>query len=65
MSPTMCCDFAANGPKEPQRFGAVIGIKPEMIAEYTRLHSGDNCTVRDLLRKANLTVELHTQRKRL
>ena len=44
----------ANGPKEPQRFGAVIGIKPEKIAEYTRLHTGDNCTIRDLLRKVNI-----------
>lgn len=50
-----CCGFAANGPKEPQRFGAVIGIKPEMIPEYTRLHTGDNVTIRDLLRKANIS----------
>jgi L-rhamnose mutarotase len=50
-----CCGFAVNGPKEPKRFGAVVGIKPEMIPEYTRLHTGDNVTVRDLLRKANLS----------
>ena len=50
-----CCGFAANGPKEPQRFGAVIGIKPEMIPEYTRLHTGDNVTVRDLLRKVHIS----------
>jgi L-rhamnose mutarotase len=50
-----CCGFAANGPKEPKRFGAVVGIKPEMIPEYTRLHTGDNVTIRDLLRKANIS----------
>jgi L-rhamnose mutarotase len=49
------CRFVANDSKEPQRFGAVIGMKPEMIAEYTRLHTGDNVTVRDLLRKANIS----------
>jgi L-rhamnose mutarotase len=44
----------ATGPKEPQRFGGIIGLKPENVAEYTRLHTGDNCTIRDLLRKANI-----------
>jgi L-rhamnose mutarotase len=55
MLPARCSGFAANGPEEPQRFGAVIGIKPERIAEYKRLHTGENCTVRDLLRKAHLS----------
>lgn len=50
-----CCGFAANGPKEPQRFGAVIGLKPEMVEQYKRLHTGDNVTVRDLLRKAHIS----------
>jgi L-rhamnose mutarotase len=50
------CGLAANNaPKEPRRFGAVIGIKPEKIAEYKRLHTGNNVTVRDLLRKAHLS----------
>ena len=30
-----CCGFAANQPKQPQRIGMVIGIKPE---EYGRVH---------------------------
>jgi L-rhamnose mutarotase len=51
----LCYGFAASAQKEPQRFGAVIGIKPEKIAEYKRLHTGDNVTVRDLLRKAHLS----------
>jgi L-rhamnose mutarotase len=57
-----CCGFAANKPKEPKRIGMVIGIKPEKIAEYTKLHTGDNCVVRDLLAKyhmANFSIFLH------
>lgn len=55
VSAAFCCGFAANGPKQPKRFGGVIGIKPACIAEYKRLHTGDNVTVRDLLRKANIS----------
>ena len=57
-----CCGFAANRPKEPQRIGMVIGIRPEKIAEYTELHTGDNCVVRDLLEKYhmnNFSIFLH------
>jgi len=56
-----CCGFAA-GQKEPRRIGMVIGLKPEHIAEYTRLHTGDNCVVRDLLNKYhmhNFSIFLH------
>jgi L-rhamnose mutarotase len=57
-----CCGFAANKPKEPQRIGMVIGIKPDRIAEYTKLHTGDNCVVRDLLSKyhmENFSIFIH------
>jgi L-rhamnose mutarotase len=57
-----CCGFAANQSKEPKRIGMVIGIKPERIAEYTKLHTGDNCVVRDLLTKYhmhNFSIFLH------
>lgn len=59
---TFCSGFAATGPKEPLRIGKVIGIKPEKIAEYKRLHHGDNCVVRDLLDKYhlhNFSIYLH------
>ena len=36
-----------------KRVGMVIGIKPEAIAEYKRLHDDDNPGVRDLLKEAN------------
>ncbi len=42
--------------------GMVVGIKPEKIEEYKRLHSGDNCRVRDLLAKYhihNFSIFLH------
>jgi L-rhamnose mutarotase len=42
--------------------GMVVGIKPDKIAEYKRLHSGDNCRVRDLLTKYhmhNFSIFLH------
>jgi L-rhamnose mutarotase len=65
-----CCGFTANRPRELQRIGKVIGIKPEKIAEikpekiaeYKRLHTGDNCVVRDLLEKYhlhNFSIYLH------
>jgi L-rhamnose mutarotase len=49
-----CAGFAASKPKEAQRIGMVIGLKPERIAEYTRLHTGENCVVRDLLHKYHM-----------
>ena len=33
-SAALCCGFAANGAKEPKRFGAVIGVKPEKKQVY-------------------------------
>lgn len=57
-----CCGFAANRPKEPKRIGMVVGLKPEQMAEYTKLHTGENCVVRDLLSKyhmANFSIFLH------
>ena len=43
--------FAARKPEKVKRVGMVIGIKPEMIAEYKRLHADDHPGVRDLLNK--------------
>jgi L-rhamnose mutarotase len=37
-----------------KRVGMVIGIKPEVIKEYKRLHADDNAGVRDLLTIANM-----------
>jgi L-rhamnose mutarotase len=56
------CGFAAHQIKEPKRIGSVVGLKPEMMAEYIRLHTGDNCVVRDLLDKYhlnNFSIFLH------
>ena len=39
--------------KETKRIGMVIGIKPEVIDEYKRLHGDKNPGVRDLLKTAN------------
>jgi L-rhamnose mutarotase len=39
--------------KVTKRVGMVIGIKPEVIDEYKRLHADDNPGVRDLLKEAN------------
>jgi L-rhamnose mutarotase len=39
--------------KVTKRVGMVIGIKPEAIEEYKRLHADDNPGVRDLLKEAN------------
>ena len=49
-----CCGFAANKTKQPQRIGTVVGLKPDRMNEYIRLHTGDNCPVRDLLDKYHL-----------
>ena len=57
-----CCGFAANQTKQPQRVGMVVGLKPEMMDEYVRLHTGDNCVVRGLLDKYhlnNFSIFLH------
>lgn len=46
--------------KKVKRFGMVIGIRPECIAEYKRVHAGPG--VRDLLAAANihnLNIFLH------
>jgi len=37
-----------------KRFGMVIGVRPEMLEIYKRLHSGSNRGVRDLLVKYNM-----------
>ena len=38
-----------------KRTGMVVGIKPEAIEEYKRLHADDNAGVRDLLTKYNMS----------
>jgi L-rhamnose mutarotase len=40
--------------KEIKRIGMVIGIKPDMVEEYKRLHSDSNPGVRDLLNKYHI-----------
>ena len=40
--------------KVTKRVGMVIGIKPEVIAEYKALHDDSNPGVRDLLTIANM-----------
>ena len=40
--------------KVTKRVGMVIGMKPEHIEEYKRLHADDNPGVRDLLTIANM-----------
>jgi L-rhamnose mutarotase len=57
-----CSGFAAKGPKQPLQIGKVIGLKSEKMAEYKRLHTGENCVVRDLLEKyhlRNYSIFLH------
>ena len=48
--------FAAKQPKpkEVKRIGMVIGLKPEMIDEYKRLHADNHPGVRDLLGKYHM-----------
>ncbi len=46
--------FTARQPKEVKRVGMVVGLKPEMINEYKRLHSDDHPGVRDLLKKYHM-----------
>ncbi len=45
---------AAPAKKEMKRIGMVIGIKPDMIEEYKRLHADSNPGVRDLLSKYHI-----------
>ena len=40
--------------KNIKRVGMVVGIKPDMIEEYKRLHADGNPGVRDLLTKYNM-----------
>ncbi len=40
--------------KVAKRIGMVIGIKPEVIDEYKKLHADSNAGVRDLLTIANM-----------
>ncbi|HCO92655.1 MAG TPA: L-rhamnose mutarotase [Phycisphaerales bacterium] len=45
-----------------KRVGMVVGIKPEKIAEYKKLHADSNPGVRDLLNKyhmRNFSIYLH------
>jgi L-rhamnose mutarotase len=46
--------FAANETKEIKRVGMVVGIDPERIDEYRRLHADGNPGVRDLLNKYHM-----------
>jgi L-rhamnose mutarotase len=46
--------FAANKPKEIKRVGMVVGIDPDQIDEYKRLHADGNPGVRDLLNKYHM-----------
>ena len=46
--------FAAKKPQEVKRVGMVVGIDPERIDEYKRLHADDNPGVRDLLNKYHM-----------
>jgi L-rhamnose mutarotase len=41
-------------PKPIKRVGMVVGIKPEKIEEYKRLHADSNAGVRDLLTKYHM-----------
>lgn len=47
-------DQAVQPRKVTKRIGMVIGIKPEKIAEYKKLHADSNPGVRDLLSAANM-----------
>lgn len=47
-------DGTASKARPAKRVGMVIGIKPEMIDEYKRLHNAANPGVRDLLNKYHM-----------
>jgi L-rhamnose mutarotase len=56
------CGAAVQKQKPIKRVGMVVGIKPEVIAEYKRLHADGNPGVRDLLNKYhmhNFSIFLH------
>lgn len=38
----------------PKRVGMVVGIRPEKIAEYKKLHADSNPGVRDILKKYHM-----------
>ena len=42
-------DMSASKSRSVKRVGMVVGIKPEMIDEYKRIHAADHPGVRDLL----------------
>ena len=46
--------FSAKKPKEVKRVGMVVGLKPEKIDEYKRLHADEHAGVRDLLNKYHM-----------
>ena len=48
------CGAATRQCNPVKRVGMVVGIKPEMIAEYKRLHADGNPGVRDLLNKYHM-----------
>jgi len=56
------CGAATQRQKPIKRVGMVVGIKPDQIAEYKRLHADTNPGVRDLLSKyhmQNFSIFLH------
>ena len=46
--------FAAKKPQEIRRVGMVVGIDPDRIDEYKRLHADDKPGVRDLLNRYHI-----------
>lgn len=59
---SFCLGAATQAPKPIKRVGMVVGIKPEKIEEYKRLHADGNAGVRDLLSKyhmENFSIFLH------
>ncbi len=55
-----CCDEPVTRP--PRRFGMVVGLHPDHLDEYRRLHAEDQPGVRDLLTKyhlRNFSIFLH------
>jgi L-rhamnose mutarotase len=45
---------AATKPKKVQRFGSAIGVKPENLDEYVKLHANTWPGVLDMIRKCNI-----------
>jgi len=57
-----CTQCQMSRGKDFKRIGMVVGIRPEVIPEYKRLHAADNAGVRDLLTKYNMhnfSIYLH------